>query len=339
MRRYFNHNPKLLLIAEIGGNHEGDFNEAKRLTELALASEADAIKFQIYRGDLLVSSIESPERNIHFKKFELLNSQFVELAKLITNSNKLFMASLWDMQAIKEFDPYISIHKVGSGDLTNYPLLELIAQTNKPLILSTAMANLDEIKDTISFLDTVNPKLRTESKLCVMHCVAMYGNPADSFANLASIRVLQEAFPDIHIGYSDHTVGMYACELAVSMGARVIEKHFTDNKTRDFRDHHISANQNDFRQFRNVANKIDKLLGDYQKEPIATIETTERIREFRRAIYLSKDCKMGTVLSQENMTTLRPNVGIDAKNYYTLIGKKLKKDRKAFESLSYEDFE
>ena len=115
------------LIAEIGGNHEGDFNYAIKLTELACKSGVDAVKFQIYTGDILVSSVESPDRNEHFKKFELTSNQYISLAEICYLSGVTFMASVWDPDAINWIDPYIKIYKIGSGDLTAYPIIKKIA--------------------------------------------------------------------------------------------------------------------------------------------------------------------------------------------------------------------
>ncbi|MCB0317153.1 MAG: N-acetylneuraminate synthase family protein [Bdellovibrionales bacterium] len=325
---------EVFIIAEIGGNHEGDFNYAKKLLNEAIDSGAHAIKFQIYQGDKIVSKVEGPDRNKHFKKFELGYEQYKTLAKLAKDAGMHFMASLWDSDAIETFDPLIDIHKVGSGDFTNFPLLKKLANTNKPLILATAMCNLDDIRQTLNFIDSINPNLRKENKLCLMHCVAMYGDPKDEYAHLAAIKVLQEEFSDIHIGYSDHTLGNYACELAIAMGSRVIEVHFTDDKTREFRDHHLSITKDEMRDLLEKSKKIISLLGDFKKEPVQEIETKERIADFRRAVYLTKDVVAGTKITEEMLTTLRPNKGIDARSFYNLIGKKLIRDVNAYEALS-----
>ena len=339
---------KVFIIAEIGGNHEGNFEYAKKLLLDASKTGADAVKFQIYRGDKIVSKVEGEDRNKHFKKFELPDERFMKLAKLAEENNIMFMASVWDKEALETFDPFIKIHKVGSGDMTNYPLLKALAETNKPLIISTAMSTLEEIRDMVAFIDKANPNLIKENKLVLLHCVATYGNPKDEYANLLSIKKMQDEFPDIPIGYSDHTMGILACEIAISMGACVIEKHFTDDKTREFRDHHISIDLNEMKELVETAkdkkdiNESDKknklLLGKCEKKPIEAIETPERIAEFRRAVYPNKDLATGTELTEENLTTLRPNKGIDARKFYDILGKKLNKDKKAFENIDEDDY-
>lgn len=330
---------EVFIIAEIGGNHEGDFHYAKRLLSHAIESGASAVKFQSYKADSLVSPVESPERHNHFRKFELTDEQFIELASLCQKSGVTFMSSLWDREAINRLDPYIQIHKIGSGDLTNYPILDVIAKKNKPVILSTAMATLKEIRDAVKFVEHANPTLVQQGKLALLHCVAMYGDPKDEYANLLSIRVLQETFPHLSIGYSDHTVGTYACELAIAMGASIIEVHFTDDQSRAFRDHHISATTEEISALIEKGRRIRTLLGRYEKTPISEIETPNRIEEFRRAVYLTQDTPAGTVLTEAVLTTLRPNRGMDARNYYSVIGRRLKINKKAFQALNSTDLE
>jgi N,N'-diacetyllegionaminate synthase len=324
----------VFFIAEIGGNHEGSFEYAKKLLDHAIQSGAQAVKFQTYKADTIVSKVESKERNQHFKRFELSIAQFIELYSIAKKNNVQFMSSVWDVESFEALDPYIEIHKVGSGDLTNYQMLRVLALTNKPIILSTAMSTIEEIRDSVAFINSINPKLVENRKLALLHCVAMYGEALDQYANLQSIRVMQDAFSGIPIGYSDHTVGTYACELAIGLGSVIIEKHFTDDKTRSFRDHQISATTSEIKDLIQKSKKIQTLLGEYKKTPISQIETVERIKEFRRAVYLIKDLPAGTILSEEHLIALRPNIGIDARSYFDLLGKKLLVEKKAYQALS-----
>ena len=148
------HSP--LFIAEIGGNHEGDFQYAKRLTELAIESGADAIKFQIYTGDTLVSSHESPDRNRHFKKFELSQQQHIALAEMVRNAGRMYVASVWDVSAMDWIDPYLSFYKIGSGDLTAYPILKATAKKKKPILISTGLATEKEVIGTVNYLQNLD---------------------------------------------------------------------------------------------------------------------------------------------------------------------------------------
>jgi len=237
------------------------------------------------------------------------------------------------------FDPYINIHKVGSGDLTNYRLLKVLAEKDKPLCIATAMSELDEIKRAIDFIDSVNPKLLRQGKLCVMHCVAMYGDPRDEFANLNSIDFLRNELNEkIVIGYSDHVQGDVAAKVAVSMGARVIEMHFTDDTEQEFRDHHFSFTRETLSDFVDFCHRREVMMGSVEKAPISSVETPDRIREFRRAVYFKQDMRAGDTADENNLTTLRPNLGIGAQHYFEVLGKKLKSDKQAFEKLSWTDF-
>ena len=147
---------KRRLIAEIVGNHEGDFMVAKDLLYSALETECEVVKFQIYTGDTLVNQKLSPDRNKHFKKFELSLDQYHELAELTEAHGKEFNASIWDINLFKEFDKYLKFIKVGSGDMTNYPLLREMASIGLPMVLSTGLATFSEVEDVVSFIKKEN---------------------------------------------------------------------------------------------------------------------------------------------------------------------------------------
>ena len=138
-----------LLIAEIGGNHEGDFEYAKKLTNLAIESDVDYIKFQLYFGNTIVNPLEGPEKNKHFKKFQLSKIQYIKLAEMCLDNEVKFLASVWDESIFEWINPYMSIYKIGSGDLTAYNLIKKIVDFRKPIILSTGLSELSEILDTI----------------------------------------------------------------------------------------------------------------------------------------------------------------------------------------------
>jgi len=328
------------VIAEVGGNHEGEIGFAKELACQAVESGAHAVKFQAYSPDRIVSRLESPVRNQHFGRFALSAEQYVELAECVRAMGAQFMASVWDEEYLRLLDPYIEIHKIGSGDLTNLPLVKALVLTNKPLIASTAMCTMNEVYEFINFVDEVNPELRSSGRLCVMHCVAMYGDPIDKYANLLAIRTLQEKMPpDVVAGYSDHTCGTVAIMAAYCMGTKVIEIHFTNDQTREFRDHQFSKTQQEILEFLAFCKRFRVMSGTGIKAPMSAIETPERIREFRRAVYFSRDVAAGTVATEENLTTLRPCVGIDAREYYAVLGKRLLVDKRCYERIEWEDFE
>lgn len=328
---------KPFIIAEIGGNHEGDFIYAKKLLVDAALAGADAVKFQSYFPDKIVSKVENKERHQHFSKFTLNIDQYIELYELAKKNNVLFMSSIWDLDTLKALDPYIEIHKIGSGDLTNYPLIKEIIATGKPFIFSVAMANMNEIIETVDFINNLDPNYIKEQKLSILQCVAMYGKPKDKYANLNVIKELQDVFPGVVVGYSDHTIGNFAANIAVALGSKILEIHFTDDKSREFRDHELSITKDELIDLKINIDKTLSLLGSKTKEPVKGIETPDRIWEFRRACYLKVDCKKGDLISEDNLTTLRPLSGIDARYYQTLIGKQLVVDKKAFHALSFDD--
>jgi N-acetylneuraminate synthase/N,N'-diacetyllegionaminate synthase len=330
---------KPFIIAEIGGNHEGSLDYAKDLLIQAAEAGADAVKFQTYFPDKIVSKVEDPNRHKHFSKFSLPIDDYFDLAELAKENKIMFMSSIWDSESLEALDSIISIHKIGSGDLTNYPLIKEIISTGKPLIISTAMSTMKEVEDTVKFIEDSQPDYQDLNKLAILQCVAMYGEPKDKYANLNVISSLSEKFPNHTIGYSDHTVGNYAANIAVALGAKILELHFTDDKSRDFRDHHISVTKEELLDLKKNIFKTHALQGASTKGPVLEIETSDRIFEFRRSCYLKHDCKSGDIITEDNLITLRPNKGIDSRDFFKLLGKKLLVNKKAFEAIYWDDLE
>lgn len=311
----------VFFIAEIGGNHEGDFEYAKRLAELAIESGADAVKFQIYSGDTLVSRIESPDRNAHFKRFELSRDQYIALAEICRDAGVMFMASVWDAEMLGWIDPYISIHKVGSGDLTCYPLIRQLVLTGKPLILSTGLSSLQEVAATVDFIRSIDERYITEQKLALMQCTSSYPTP-DTDANLDAIVTLREAF-HLPVGYSDHTIGLEAIKVSVALGAEIVEAHFTDSREgKTFRDHQVSLTCEELRDLIPILTRICVLKGDGRKRLTKSEEAAGHQRSFRRSLYARCDISPGDVLNEHNVTVLRPANGLPATDFDRIIGRR-----------------
>jgi N-acetylneuraminate synthase/N,N'-diacetyllegionaminate synthase len=326
------------LIAEIGGNHEGDFDYAQRLTQLACESGVDAVKFQIYTGDTLVSRIEDPQRNKHFSKFELKPKQYIELAKQCRLNDTVFLASVWDMSALEWIDPYLEYYKIGSGDLTAYPILKAIISTRKPIILSTGLSTLDEVREAVNYVQSLDSRYKRKEYFALLQCTSMYPIPNED-ANLRVIELLREEF-NLPVGYSDHTIGTAAVETAVAMGAEIIEMHFTDSRDgKSFRDHQISFTCEEIQQLILRIKKINELQGEATKTPTPSEIESNHVNSFRRAVYPIRDLPSGTTLSEEDLILLRPNHGIDARDYGKVIGKKLQRSVSAHQRLSWDDFE
>ncbi len=322
------------MIAEIGGNHEGNFEYAKHLTQLAIDTDVDMVKFQIYTGDSLVSRMESPTRNAHFKKFELSKEQHLELAKMVTDAGLRYTSSVWDLTAIDWLDPYIPVYKIGSGDLTAYPVLRDTAKLGKPLIISTGLSTEDEVLEAIRFIQSVNPAYKAPEMLAVLQCTSMYPiNAEDAHLNV------MHTFKDktgLTVGYSDHTEGSKALYYAVAMGAEVLEFHFTDSREgKVFRDHKVSLTPSEVKELIEEIALIKRLKGNAVKAPTQIELDNGHELSFRRAVYPSADLKAGTRLSAENLTVLRPNHGIDARDFDKLVGKVLTRDVVAHQKLEW----
>lgn len=312
-----------LLIAEIGGNHEGNFEYAKALCQLAIDSGADVVKFQIYTGDTLVSPVESPDRNKHFKKFELTPEQHQELAQMVIDAGLKYTASVWDLNALEWIDSYIEFYKIGSGDLTAYPVIAEIAKLKKPMIISTGLATEQEVLDSVKFIQSQDEMYKKPENLAVLQCTSMY--PIEyTDANL-NVMLRFKELTGLTIGYSDHTTDMRAMQYAYAMGAEILEFHFTDNKEgREFRDHKVSLTQSDVKALIQELNIIDTLKGSFIKKPTAIEVETNHVVSFRRAIYTKAEVKAGQRLTVNDITCLRPNHGIDARSLNEVLGKTAK---------------
>lgn len=323
-----------LLIAEIGGNHEGNFEYAKQLAQLAIETDVDYVKFQIYTGDSLVSSVESPDRNKHFKKFELTKEQHIYLAEMVKEAGILYTSSVWDISAMQWLDKYITLYKIGSGDLNAYPVLEETAKIGKPMIISTGLATEAEVLETVAFLQSVNSEYKSKDMLAVLQCTSMYPIPGKD-ANLNVMQRLKEQ-TGLTIGYSDHTEGSKALMYAVAMGAEVLEFHFTDNREgKVFRDHKVSLTPDEIKELISEISLIKDFQGDAAKKPVAIEIENGHVESFRRAVYPAADLKKGDVLTKENLTVLRPNHGIDARDYYKLLGKSVNVDIQKHQKLDW----
>lgn len=328
----------VLYIAEVGGNHEGDFAYAQALARLALESGADAVKFQLYSGDTLVSRVESPDRNRHFKAFELSRENYLELADFCRTAGGIFMASVWDAAMLPWIDPHLPIHKVGSGDLTCFPLIERLVATGKPLILSTGLASLEEVALTVDYIETLDPSYRGERKLALLQCTAAYPTP-DGEAHVNAMLALRDRF-DLPVGYSDHTLGSEAVAAAVALGAEIIEKHFTDTREgKSFRDHQVSLTGDEVRELLPRLARIKTLLGRREKRLTPAERADDHQISFRRSVYAAKEIAAGETFSAENLTVLRPRHGVCASRFREVLGQRAKRAFAAHEVIREEDLD
>ena len=310
---------KPFLIAEIGGNHQGNFPYAKKLLNLAIESKVDCIKFQLYTGDSLVNKTLSKDRNSHFKKFELSKDQHIYLAKKTIDHKIQYNASVWDIGMLDWIDDYLTFYKVGSGDLTNLPLIRELTKRKKPIVLSTGLANNYEIEKTIDFIKNQSNFYNIEHNLCLLQCTSMYPIENDE-ANLNCISFFKKKYNSF-VGYSDHTIGYEALIIASILGSEILEFHFTDNKgEKSFRDHQVSLTKSDVYNLKKIIEKNKKFLGKPVKFPQPSEIKNNHLSTFRRAVYPQTNIKKGMIIKKENLCTLRPNIGTCASDFDKVVG-------------------
>jgi sialic acid synthase SpsE len=321
-----------LLISEIGGNHEGDFDVAKNMVQLAIGSGSDCVKLQLYTGDGLVSAVESPARNQHFKKFELSKDQHLYLAQMCREAGVSYNASVWEIEMLDWIDEHLDFYKIGSGDLTAWPILQVFAKKNKPILLSTGLSTLQEVLDTVAFIQSVNPSYKDPNMLCLLQCTSMYPIPL-SDANL-NVMTTYRNETGLSVGYSDHTEGMDALKVAAAMGASVLEYHFTDTRDgKEFRDHKVSLTPEELENLKIELTKLMSIKGSGIKTPTRSeLEENHRI-SFRRAVYLRRDVKEGEIILASDLIFLRPANGTDVRDVDSVVGATTLRDIKAYHAI------
>lgn len=313
---------KIIIIAEIGVNHEGNFNSAKKMIELAAVIGVDYVKFQSYTPNIFVALNDSARLN-RVTKFALAKEEFNELSVFAKTFNIGFLSTPITEDWVDILNPICPAFKIASGDITFKPVIQKAAQTGKPLIISTGAATLDEIDQAVGWVEKEVGSKNLPDHLILMHCVSAYPAPIDQ-ANILSIPFLKERYK-LSVGYSNHVVGMNACLAAVALGADVIEVHFTDCKEgREFRDHALSFDQNDLKFFIQASHKIKQSLGIYTKE----VQACERdgIPLLRKGIIAARDLKIGTVITEEDLMFARPATEFSSNEIHMLLGQKIKID-------------
>ncbi len=309
---------RVLLIAEIGNNHEGDFNLAVAMIEAAAAAGADAVKFQTIVPELLVAPSETA-RIAQLKRYAFTPDQFAQLAEAARKANVLFLSTPFDIGSVAALAPLVPAFKIASGDNDWLTLHRAVARTGKPILMSTGLASLDEVARAKSGIDEEWAKLGTSPGLVVLHCVSAYPTaPEDT--NLAALQTLAKL--GVVVGYSDHTLGIDAAFLSVALGARVIEKHFTlDHDQSDFRDHKLSADPREFAELVKRVRLAEAMVGTGGKGRL-DVEAAVAAAA-RRSVHVVRDLAAGTVLSEADIIALRPAGGIAAADMDSLIGRRL----------------
>lgn len=320
----------ILFVAEIGNNHEGNYALAEKMISLAAQSGANAVKFQTFRTELFVNK-KDRARFDRLKSFELSFEQFEKLNTVAKNEDVLFISTPLDMESAAFLKDIVCAFKIASGDNNFYPLLEYVATTDKPVIMSCGLTDLEEISQSVSFIEEVRHKKNITGELALLHCITGYPVPQEQ-ANVAAIRQLQDKFK-CAIGYSDHTLGIEASLLAIALGARIIEKHFTIDKNKsDFRDHKLSADPQELKQLITKAREILTILGTGEKKPQAIeMELKDAVR---RSIIAKHKLPAGSIISMNDLVWLRPGTGLPPGSEHLLVGKILASSVEAGEPIS-----
>ncbi len=323
---------KCVIIAEAGVNHNGSFRIAEKLIKRAKQSGADIIKFQTYKAEKLVVkksprfwnwSNEKKKIGTQYDSYSRLDgfneNDYKKLFNLCKKYKIEFMSTPFDDEAVEMLDRIgVKGFKVASCDINNFPLLEKIAKTKKPILLSTGASNLDEVKKTVKYLEKKGVK-----KLCIMHCTLSYPTEKKD-ANLKVISEFQKIFKKYIIGLSDHTLGINVPISSVLLGSRVIEKHFTVDKTlKKSADHWLSINPNELKLLRIGTHELMKALGDGKKK-VLKCELKSR-KYARRSLVANVDIEIGEKLTYKNLTPKRPGGGVPPNMMKKILGKKSKK--------------
>lgn len=321
-------NERTFIIAEIGNNHNGDFDRAKLMIDKAVEMGADCAKFQmrqikeVYRSKSLEKGGEDlgTEYIIDLlNKFELSVKQQEELSHYCNKKGIIYMCTPWDKTSVEVLEKFnVPAYKVASADLTNLPLLDKLAKTKKPLILSTGMSTTDEIKITVNFLNKRNVKF------VLLHCNSTYPAPLHDI-NLNWISKLQ----DIHslVGYSGHERGINVSLAAVALGAKVIERHFTLDRKMEGPDHAASLEFEEFKTLISACREIEIALGNSQdlNRKFSQGEMINR-ENLGKSLVASKSMKKGTILKEDDIKVLSPGQGLSPQYYESLLGLELKRD-------------
>ena len=328
----FNTDEKVLIIAEIGNNHEGSYTLAEEMIGLAAEAGAGAVKFQTIVPDKLISPIQQ-ERIQQLEKFRLTYDEFEKLSKVAQNENIIFLSTPFDIESARFLEHIVPAFKISSGDNNFFPMIDVIIKMGKPIVISAGLTDLEQISLTKDFIMDGWSKIGIEQEMAILHCVTSYPTPLAE-ANILSIRRLQEL--GVTVGYSDHTIGIEAAVISVALGARIIEKHFTIAKDySNFHDHQLSADPHELSELVRRASEVNLMLGKGEKWVVKCEENTKE--SIRRSIVAKDDLIRETVLAWDHLSWVRPGGGLSPGREYELIGKALRRSLKKGDKILLDD--
>lgn len=324
---------KTLIIAEAGVNHNGSIEIAKQLIDVAADAGVDYVKFQTFIAEEVISvnakkasyqvenTGKADESQLEMvKKLELSLQDHLDLIAYCKQKNIKFSTTAFDFKSIallKQFN--VDFIKIPSGEITNLPYLEKMSAFNLPIIMSTGMATLQEVKNALEIL--LDNGL-SKDKITILHCNTEYPTPMED-VNLQAMLTMQKEL-GVKVGYSDHTLGIEIPIAAVAMGACVIEKHFTLDKTMEGPDHRASLEPHELKAMVKAIRNIEKAMGNGVKEPSKS--ERKNIEIARKSIVASKEIKQGEFFTIENISVKRPGNGISPMKWYEVLGKVAAKD-------------
>lgn len=331
------------IIAEIGVNHNGDVQLAEKLIKEMAKAGCNAVKFQTFQTKNLVtrtaekaayqkSNIGTSESQFDMlKKLELSESEFFYLKSICEQNSVEFMSTPFDESSVDMLEKIgVLRYKLSSGDITNKRLLQYVARTEKPMILSTGMCDLEEIKEAISWVKEIG-----NNKITLLHCTSNYPARFEDI-NMNALQNMKKFF-GLPVGYSDHTKGTEISTMAVALGASVIEKHVTISKELPGPDHQASLDIAEFRQMVKSIRNIEKAFGNGEKTAAENEYNTRMVA--RKSIVVTRNLPEGHVLKAEDLDIKRPGDGIPPKYLDLLPGKKLLKNATEDTTLYFEDIE
>jgi len=302
---------RVLIVAEIGNNHEGDPARARRLIDDAAAAGADAVKFQTIAPERLVAA-DQRERLAQLRRFQFGRADFEALAAHARQAGVMFLSTPFDIAAIDWLDPLVPAYKVASGDNDFLPLFDRIAATGKPVMISLGFGGHARAADIVGYFRSAwRARGVSDPGIALLHCVAKYPTPPER-ADLGAIRRL--AIPGVTVGYSDHTLGIKAVELAVAAGARIVEKHFTlDKNLSAFRDHQLSADPAELRALVEAVRQAERMCAEAAEDHDLAA---------RRSIAAGRDVPAGAVLSIDDLMWIRPGTGFRPGEEARVVGRR-----------------
>jgi len=332
----------VFIIAEAGVNHNGDVNLAYKLIDEAKEAGADAVKFQTFKAEKVLSKYtkmaDYQKKNLGkevsqiemVKSLELSYNDFEKLKNYCDEKGIIFLSSPFDKESVDFLDKLVPYYKIPSGEIVNYPYLKHIASKNKPIIMSTGMANLSNVEKALDTIYSVNKTV----EIYLLHCTTNYPCPYDE-VNLKAMLTLKEVFK-LPVGYSDHTLGIEVPIAAVAIGAQIIEKHFTLDKNLLGPDHKASLEPNELKAMVNAIRNIEKALGNGIKKPNKSEKEIEKV--VRKKLVATRDIKSGETISEKDIAIKRSNIGLSPDFLEVIIGKKIIKNIKEDEGFTWEHF-